>query len=420
MEVLHMKNFKIKLLLIVMLGITQNLIPASQTSQMVSAHIFVHGTRFSGLAFVSALPFLQNTLKDSHLYVLAIRKSRSDRRLFDSQVMQESGLIQIPESVIKQCRTRRLSPELSRRAAIHVASGYDMLMVPKNDINLYYTLGWDGLLQDIHRREAAGALYTTIVDLRKTLEQKYPGKIIRIILHGHSHGGNLILYLAYHENEKKQNLIIDCACLYGTPIQAETASYAQHDMFKTIISYYSHGDSIQVADKLSTESGTSERCLSKFINIKNLSTKKIIDIGLRINGDERALNHASYFFIDMYSLAGKLSAPLTVISPFPIVTFAPVMMQLIDQFWTKYPTCSNACLDFSIENENSLCLWLVDQQGRHVRSTNILPRIKPAKNMLEETWRPFAFYGAANVTKLALSGLANAIPDYIRQNIQIG
>lgn len=389
-------------------------------AQSIDVHVLIHGTRFSGLAFTSFIPFLRKKLSSDNLYTIAIKKSRCDVRLFDSQVMLERGLVRIQADGITQCRAGALEPTLSRRAAFHVFNGYDHLCPKKDTTNIYFTFGWEGLLEDKHRAETAAQLYNELVALRAKLQKEHPHDAIRFFLHGHSHGGNVILYLAQHETHEKKNLIIERACLYGTPIQRETAGFANHSMFKTVISYHSHGDHIQTADKFSTKSKTSERCLSSFVQINNTKNKKIIDVCVRVNGNTRALNHASFFFFDMYSLTGHQQNPaLQMLNPLPIIMFAPTMLTLVDKLLGENHRCSRAFLDFNITpDRDSIVMSVKTPCGKHGhKSKNLAPVFNPIKAVVEKTWRPHAYAGTRNVTRLAFSGLFEAIPDYIKKHL---
>ena len=380
--------------------------------QSVEAHIFIHGTRLSFLSLVSAIPTAQRSLTNHHLYAKVVQSSRDDERFHDTQVILDKGLVEIESPMIKKCRAQTLEPNFSRKAAIQAINGYDMLIKKNDTIYRYYTFGWDGMLGDNYRKNDSLDLYNTLVALRDTLQKKHPAKVVRFILHGHSHGGNLILYLGYHENIKKKNLSIEQAILYGTPIQAETAPYCLHNMFKCIISIYSEGDNIQVADKISTASHTSKRRLSDLVNTAN---KPIIDICIAAEGDRKAFGHATFFFIDMYQngVAQARRKVFNEIKYLPVMTLAPLFIPLITNLYAKHPQ-QQMTLNLYKQDEQT-CLMSAETGDRKftIQSDNIIPQIEPVRTIIEKTWKPAAAHkNAINLAKLALLDLMKVTPQH--------
>jgi len=381
-------------------------------AEQVVGHIYIHGTRLSFLSLFSALPMVRHSLRNYHLYSKVVISSRDDVRFQDTQVMLDKGMIEIPRGMINRCRNLKLDPHLSRKAAIQVINGYDYLNSDKQNIHRYYTYGWDGMLSDNYRKNDSLEMYKALIALRDKLSKEYPNKKVSLVLHGHSHGGNLIFYLAFHENNLKKNLIIDQAILYGTPIQSETACYCLHPMFKKIINIYSEGDHIQTADKLSTASHTSGRRLGDFVNINN---KSIIDVCVSAEHDRTAFGHASFFFIDMYQ-NGICKARRHVFNELkylPLVTFAPLFTELIKKVYTESHQ-HQFNLNFSKENRMCCTMCAETRDKRHViKSQNLIPLISPINCIIEKTWKPVAEHkGAMNLAKLAILDLMKVAPKH--------
>lgn len=380
--------------------------------QVINVHIFVHGTRCSFLSLVSAVPLVKRALQDYHLYSKVVITSCDDDRFQDTQVMLDKGMLEIPRGMIDRCRNSRLDSNLSRKAAIQIINGYDYLNADKENIHRYYTYGWDGMLSDNYRKNDSLDMYKAIITLRDKLAKEYPNKKIVITMDGHSHGGNLIFYLAFHENKLKKDLVIDRVILYGTPIQPETAAYCLHPMFKKIINIYSEGDHIQVADKFSTASHTSDRRLGDFIDITN---RPIIDVCVSAEEDRKAFSHASFFFIDMYDNGiGKARRHVfNELRYLPLVTLAPLFVDHIEKV---YATSKQHHFNLNFSKENGTCTMSVETTDkRHSsKSQDLIPLIDPINYLIEKTWKPAAEHkGAMNLAKLAILDLMKVAPQHL-------
>jgi len=389
------------------------LFSAIKGDNAVEASIFIHGTRLSGLSLVSAIPTVKRTLKNNHLYTKVVQSSRDDVRFQDTQILLDRGLVEVVPAMLIKCRKQTLESTFSRKAAIQAINGYDMLNNDKQTTHRYYTYGWDGMLDDSYRKNDSLDLYRTLIKLRDKLQKEYPGKKIKLILHGHSHGGNIILYLGYHENEQRKNLLIEQTVFYGTPIQAETASYCLHHIFKNIINIYSEGDNIQVADKISTSTHTSKRQFSELVNIKN---KHIIEVCVAVGKDRKAFGHASFFFIDMYQngIANARRHVFNEIKYLPLVTFAPLFMPLIEQLYDQHKQ-QQMTLNF-YKTDKSTCIMCAQAGCKQytIRSQNLIPLINPINHIIRQTWKPAAEHtGAAHLAKLALLDLMKVAPQHL-------
>ncbi len=110
---------------------------------------------------------------------------------------------------------------------------------PENfNIEHFYLFGWSGILSFNARKKAAQELYSVLKGAKGP-----------ITLIGHSHGGNVALYLAEVAKENGDDkLLIDKAILLASPIQEVTTPYATCGFFKKVISIYSNTDMIQILD----------------------------------------------------------------------------------------------------------------------------------------------------------------------------
>lgn len=107
-----------------------------------------------------------------------------------------------------------------------------------------YLFGWSGKLEVNARIEAAHKLAEDIkklINIYKSMYQLPPR--IRVITH--SHGGNVVLHMA--ENSTT-DFYIDELILLACPVQKKTAHLITSPLFKTIYSFYSVIDLLQVAD----------------------------------------------------------------------------------------------------------------------------------------------------------------------------
>lgn len=109
-----------------------------------------------------------------------------------------------------------------------------------------YLFGWSGLANNKDRRLAAQELYKELYALSERYRLAY-GVPPHITLIAHSHGGNVVLNLARFADQQSP-FIIAQAILLGTPVQKETATLAEHDIFSTVYLLHSHVDIFQVID----------------------------------------------------------------------------------------------------------------------------------------------------------------------------
>ncbi len=366
----------------------------------VVAHVFIHGTRLPGFIFLDPQAAFKHRITDDGSYVKTLTKIRSDERFFEEQVILEEGLQEIPEGLINYCRNHGLCEHLRKRAAIHVISAYDSFINKNQQIPRYYTYGWIGVLDDGYRQRDARVLYQALVNLRNQLKKEYPHNTVTFVLHGHSHGGNVILYLGKYEEMYKQKLVVDHAILYGTPIQQETVAYCLHPMFNKIAIFYSYADKVQIADKFSTKSKTSCRRFSDLMSFSN--NNHIQEVCVCAQGSSKAFGHASYFYLDEYTIsrAKRGVRPYhhvyNLMNPLPVVAFTPPCMQLLNTVQAQEPTNNHFTLNFETHNKN----FSIMACGTHSAaiSKDIAQQTHQLTQQLEKGWRPYIHFNYPNKT----------------------
>ena len=374
------------------------------SAQIERRTIFIHGTTVPGLWLLNQ-PDKQQKEPLGDKFVSLVEKSRNDERFYDSSIMLECGMVPIGHPLINQCRTCKLDAYQSRKAAVQAVTAYDDLTNHLEN-NLYYLYGWSGLLSDECRKKEAEKLYQEIIKLdKKTFEKTGVHPFFDII--SHSHGGNIVLYLAQQEEIHKQGLSIDHALLYEPPVQVETAHYCTSPLFKNLVLLYSEGDFIQTADFIST-TGKSCRTFSELISLDD-APNHIYEILLKLNGNAQALKHNTYFYFDAYhGLTGLHSTifnkndAIDFLNPLPLVIFSPVIIKMLE----PVPARKNAALVLpGIRNELDICvadnscvfnLNMVNQRQRF--SQNLFPAITKIKERIATTWAPHA--KTSNVKKL--------------------
>jgi len=355
----------------------------------VYVHLFVHGTTLPGFLLLSQAH--DKPVKYDDKYVSFIEKSRNDTRFYDDSIMLDCGLVPISSQLVSNCKKGTLDSWQSRRAAIQAIAAYDDFVDHTHE-HYYFVYGWSGLLSDDYRKKEAGKLYNELVIVKNRLRERF-GKEPIFIAHGHSHGANIILYLAYQEELQRQKLCFEHVMLYEMPVQTETAHYAKNPMFKYVSLLYSNGDSIQIADSFSTAGGKSYRTFSDLIEI-NDAPNKIQEVLVTMNGDRKALPHRSYFFFDAYfglstvykNLFGK-NAATAFLNPLPLVVLSPVFMWLLQ---TSVRTNACSCVLNIGFNGNTCAVDLDAEQAAKKYSANLFSMINEIKNRLALYWEPYA------------------------------
>jgi hypothetical protein len=173
----------------------------------------------------------------------------------------------------------------------------------------FYFFGWNGKLCFKERKKASQDLYNAILKLILEHEQQY-GKKPKIRIITHSHGGNVVLNLARH-NQNKQ-LVIDELIMLGCPVQENTKHLIEADCFKRIYSFYSGSDIFQIIDPQGL--------------YKKSKSKKIFS--------ERRFNHQNKLRQAHVKSYGRSVMHVEFLC-FPFLRQLPVLCQQIDQFYAN-------------------------------------------------------------------------------------
>jgi len=348
---------------------------ARANERTVTAHIFIHDTKSTTPTSNNRL--LRITRSMGGLRPVTNTPPRIDTHLFDQNFMLEDGLVYVSDAALHNCRIGALPPQLSRRAATHIISAYDTLNHVTNSINRYYTFGWTGVADTSQAR----TLYEQLTTERDRLHKWYPKNTVQFIIHAHGNGGTITFLLAEQENELRKNLELDYVILYGTPIQLEIVHACEHPMFKAILNLFSMGDHWQTNHGgISAQNYRTFGELHAWINTPN---KYIIDVTININDNAHAFNHAALFCLDDASYQARI---FELIRPLPIVTFAPALLALIQRLPNKP---SRARLNIITNSRCYLELTAPKVRGRFL-SPDLAPHLVLAKQVIEQTWRPFA------------------------------
>ncbi len=199
----------------------------------------------------------------------------------------------------------------------------------------FYSYGWPGSLNDKVRKQSSFLLYKKIKALIKHYEQNYKVKpLIRVI--GHSHGGNVALYLAEHA-QKDVTFFIDELILLGCPVQHHTAHLTKSSRFKQIYSFHSHIDLLQVLDPqglpffkdtiqqlLTLNNSDSSKSIhqnSKFFSERHFPhSDNILQINIKIN--KLPLFHLDFILIKFFKV---LPQALTLLKQHQTAPFLPII-----------------------------------------------------------------------------------------------
>ncbi len=113
-------------------------------------------------------------------------------------------------------------------------------------IKHFYSFGWSGELNPQARKKAAQELYAGLKQLMLRYVVQYAA-VPEVTIITHSHGGNVALNLATIIDAESP-ITIERLILLACPVQQETASYIDSNIFKSIFAIHSHADAIQILD----------------------------------------------------------------------------------------------------------------------------------------------------------------------------
>lgn len=360
-----------------------------EQAPIIRAHLFIHGTYLPGLILLDPQATFKHKIGSHSPYVQALKYARLKEVFSQSQVLLGEGLQEITSKTIELWHQKKLPANLKRKAAIHVISAYDQFVDKNGSINKYFTYGWLGVLDDDCRLAEAKKLYISLDQLHGALRAQYPKSAVEFILHGHSHGGNVILYLAHYEHEYKKCLPISFVGLYAAPVQSETVNFCKDPLFKNIFLLYSYGDIVQNNDHFSTKT---KKCYRKFTDLISLkdAPNNIYQICVCAHDKSTAFGHQSMFCLDSYyqlTRVHRYSKPyrkaVSTLNPLPLIAFSPIIMDLLSHV-SKDTSVSETTL--SVIREAKTCFFAISSNHAYAQSQDILPRLIDIKKNIKSNW----------------------------------
>jgi len=284
--------------------------------------VFIHGSIFTPLSMLNMRRVLSDDLVPTCRYVQFVNEVRRNPVILQDQLMLDLGLHEIGVSILGSVHAGALTEDEKKKAAYGLTAVYDTItaFVPSApEHRFYYAFGHLGLLSHQYRQEAARELYQELCLVMETLKKRYVTVELHIV--AHSHGGNIALNLASCPGD----LFVDVLCMLGTPIQHETASYAWHPMFGSVINAFSAGDNLQGRDYFSTAHRKSYQHLyDQNLLIKRPTNRRVFDVALNLNGSTVGIDHANMW------LVGRSKPLHPLVYPLPLVAFVPLMLESLE------------------------------------------------------------------------------------------
>jgi len=302
--------------------------PLQKDPQQVHATIIIHGTvgLKANVNLATFIRIIENNLEQSS-YKSIVKIIRDDPFFYQFQAMQQVGLCKIAPLA---CASK------SEMASSLFATLIEKISPTKSDdVSLYYTFGWSGLMSVTERYADAQCLYTSVRNEYYRLQKQYPQADITFTIIGYSHGGSLALYLGeIRDTECPGDIFdIDELILIGMPIQIETDYLVQSPIFNKVYHFYSRKDSIQTLDFLSTYKLSRRR----FKNKSNLTLpKKLVQVELRIKMPvrnkpcstklrvDRSPNHFELWFFGWFPTTSYHK--FFPLYPLPTIVFVPALI----------------------------------------------------------------------------------------------
>lgn len=254
--------------------------------------VFIHGIMNvkPHLSLKNAVRFVTDSVHNT-LYSNTIMRMRNDPFFYQNQVMHRIGLVYIdPDDS---------SPDQhSLRCMVKLFEEIEHLGQPHNKTtNYYYAFGWNGLLSQRARYEAACHLFSELQDELTHLKGRGINARIRLI--GYSHGGNVALNLGrvckeYCEEQDAKPVYIDELVLIGTPIKTENNCLAHSPYFRKVYNFYSLRDKVQQLDLFSHNQMFSRRL---FINhLPLIEQNKIVQVQLQVTRAAKSCHRSACNF----------------------------------------------------------------------------------------------------------------------------
>ena len=308
---------------------------ATKKAPIVNITVFIHGTVGSTFNIFNPWHLAAEEEVDVQTFgVRTVKKYRNQSIMQYDQILGKEGFCEVCShcyNLPDVALSMHYSSELETwHAARHLIPAYHAVARQnKNlpDVHKTVVFGWSGLLHARARKEAGYELYQKLSDYIEALTKEYGAKPT-ITLVTHSHGGNIALWLAAAEQEFKRGLLIDCLCMYGTPMHKEMGAYIESPMFKTMVLFHSQGDGIQLRDYFSTKSKKSYQKMSEIGDCKTCTEQcpgcKRYDVCCVVNGSFKAVTHTNMW------MAGRSTPVFACMDPLPLFVLTPVFLQALE------------------------------------------------------------------------------------------
>ena len=337
--------------------VNDNYIPLNKSKKQKESKelitIFVHGT-------IIPYPSISNTVKTMrgdknsplkkesfwHKYINNLRF----QGFYEYQPIDDLGLIKVDLDKLNNLNTHETS---SHKISNIFTDIYKQNKKEYQNYS-YYIFGWCGRLDAQRRAESSKQFYNELIKEIDLIKKKKSNVDIQIF--AHSHGGNVALNLATIERTEKKNLKIKKLVLFGTPVQAETSTCIDSDVFEKIYSFYSKGDDVQIADFISTKKHRSRR---KFTSEEKKLTPKLIQVEVKCN--KLKPRHSELWIIK--SRANLMYRDRLCISPYPVSIFAPQIIDLIDN---NFKSCNNIKVNIRKNKTNVFEVSIKDFCKKHI------------------------------------------------------
>lgn len=335
--------------------------------------VFVHGSIFSGLAFLNKQEAQNDTVDTSGWYYARLKYIRKKEILSEDQMLLGEGLEQIPE-----CFCHSFDTATDGKKAPHLLGPiYEkhMSLFQKYDYHAYYTFGHSGFMNQAYRRNMAAQLYQEVCDAVK--EKKREFDTVKLQILSHSHGSNIALNLGFEEERCRRKLVVDDLISFGGPVQVENAVQAFHPMFKRVLNIYSDGDWVQPYDNVSTRGGKSYRTFNDpELGIVVPKKHNVFDIHITVN-NKQSIDHINLWFV------GRSAKASSTLWPLPVMVLTPFIQSLVNkQTQGQKLTCN------IVDMKNQFTLQLLDQDRVCAETDNLCSMITKHKEYIRRYWNP--------------------------------
>jgi len=304
----------------------------TQPKSPIIMTVFIHGTIFLPPSIVGAIKWVKSILgheeKDPNferisLYQRYVELSKG-RTPYRNQPLSRLGLVPID---LDQVVDKKAIEYFGHKIAHLYKRSYDYAYPNHKNLLKFYIYSWSGRLSKWHRMRYARELYDA-VELESMRLSRFFGRPVKIHLVSHSHGSNVVLLgeLVRRERLAAGNPLlikIEKAISFGGPVQSETSSFVNSELFESYINIFSEQDNVQVADFISTRDWFSKRVyVPKEGNSLPTSMRQVaIKVGR---------THPSHIELWLWGATPFYRSNFPIY-PLPVSVFAPVIVSLVEK-----------------------------------------------------------------------------------------